>query len=214
MLNPKIPLHDAVKEEKGCRVARGKSWMDQAERLIQHVCGLAELKQVRDWGKFPAEFKSYYKTLLSENLGTHCCEWPAGKANGEVQKLCRSQQQATWHRDLHRRISHKGPVWLGVHGQAGWKDCARRQWSPQSHDLQPGHGSRSSHICNTVASLQAWDTDYTCHYSHRLNEPAAKGGVWNGLPRLAHSHVQSSATKTSVDLLSWARRSQWEWTGR
>ena len=41
------------------------------------------------------------------------------------------QQQATCHRDLHRRLSHKGPVWLGVHSQAGWKDCARRQWSPQ-----------------------------------------------------------------------------------
>ena len=24
-----------------------------------------------------------------------------------------------------------------------------------------------------------------CHYSLRLNEPPAKGGVWNGLPRLA-----------------------------
>ena len=35
-------------------------------------------------------------------------------------------------------------------------------------------------------------------------------GVWNGLPQLAHSHAQSSATKTSVDLLSWARQSQWE----
>ena len=34
--------------------------------------------------------------------------------------------------------------------------------------------------------------------------------TWNGLPRLAHSHAQSSAAKTSVDLLSWARRSQWE----
>ena len=33
-----------------------------------------------------------------------------------------------------------------------------------------------------------------------------EGGVWNGLPRLAHSHAQSSATKTSVDLLSWAAR--------
>ena len=37
-----------------------------------------------------------------------------------------------------------------------------------------------------------------------------KCGVWNGLPRLAHSHAQSSATKISVDLLSWAHRSQWE----
>ena len=29
---------------------------------------------------------------------------------------------------------------------------------------------------------EAWRSDYTCHHSHRLNEPPAKGGVWNGLP--------------------------------
>ena len=61
--------------------------MGQAEQLIQHVCGLRELKQVRDWGKPPVGFKPYYKTLLSENLGTHCREWPGGKANAEVQLL-------------------------------------------------------------------------------------------------------------------------------
>ena len=48
---------------------------------------LTELKQVRDWEKRPVEFKPYYKTLLSENLGTHCREWPAGKTNAEVQML-------------------------------------------------------------------------------------------------------------------------------
>ena len=35
----------------------------------------------------PVEFKPYYKTLLSENLGKHCQEWPAGKASAEVQML-------------------------------------------------------------------------------------------------------------------------------
>ena len=49
--------------------------------------------------------------------------------------LVEAKQQGTSHRDPHGRLSHKGPIWLGVHGQAGWKDCARRQWSPQSHDL-------------------------------------------------------------------------------
>ena len=44
MQKPKNPLHDAVKQEKGCRMARGKSWMGQAEQSIQHVCGLAQLK--------------------------------------------------------------------------------------------------------------------------------------------------------------------------
>ena len=58
--------------------------MGQAEQSIQHVSGLTELKHVRDWEKCPVEFKPYYETLLSENLGTHCREWPAGKANAEV----------------------------------------------------------------------------------------------------------------------------------
>ena len=40
------------------------------------ICSLTELKQVRDWEKRPVEFKPYYKTLLSENLGMHCREWP------------------------------------------------------------------------------------------------------------------------------------------
>ena len=61
--------------------------MGQAEQSIQHVCSLAELKQVRDWGKHPVEFKPYYKALLSENLGTHCRQWQAGKPNAQVQML-------------------------------------------------------------------------------------------------------------------------------
>ena len=62
--------------------------MGQTEQSIQHVCSLTEFKQVRDWDKRPAEFKSYYKTLLPpENLGTHCREWPAGEASAEVQML-------------------------------------------------------------------------------------------------------------------------------
>ena len=52
MQNPKNPLHDAVKEEKGCRLARSKSWMGQTEQLIQRGFSLAELKQVRDWENF------------------------------------------------------------------------------------------------------------------------------------------------------------------
>ena len=62
----------------------GKSWMGQAE-----------LKQVRDWEKRPFEFKPYYKTLLSENLGTHCREWPAGKTNAEVQMLVEANSKTS-----------------------------------------------------------------------------------------------------------------------
>ena len=61
--------------------------MGQAEQSIQCVCGLTELKQVRDWENRPVEFKPCYETLLPKNLGMHCREWPAGKANAEVQTL-------------------------------------------------------------------------------------------------------------------------------
>ena len=109
-------------------------WVGQAEQSIQHVCSLTELKQVRDWEKRPVEFKPYYKTLLSENLGTHCRKWPAGKTNAEVQMLVEANSKP---HDI--VIYTDGSVTRDRSGwgfsQAGWKDCARRQWSPQSHDL-------------------------------------------------------------------------------
>ena len=77
MQNAKNPLHGAVKEEKGCRRARGKSWMGQAEQSIQHVCGLTKPKQVRDWEKRPVEFKPYPTRL--------CCQrtWARTAVNGQ-----------------------------------------------------------------------------------------------------------------------------------
>ena len=39
--NPHNPLHEAVKDTKGCSLGRGKSWMDQADNSILQVCQLA-----------------------------------------------------------------------------------------------------------------------------------------------------------------------------
>ena len=66
MRSPNIPLHDVFKEEKGCTLARRKSWMSQAEQSVQCVYGLTELKQVRDWEKRSFEFKPYYKTAARD----------------------------------------------------------------------------------------------------------------------------------------------------
>ena len=48
--------------------------MGQTEQFILRVCGLTELKHVKDWGKCLVDFKPFYKTLLPENLGMHCPE--------------------------------------------------------------------------------------------------------------------------------------------
>ena len=79
MQNPKNPLHDAVKEEKGCRLARGKSWVGQAEQSIQHVCSLTELKQVRDWEK---------AQLSSSPTTRRCCQrtYAHIAVNGQLKK--------------------------------------------------------------------------------------------------------------------------------
>ena len=48
MQNSKNPLNYAVKEEKGCKLARDKSWMGHAEQSFQRVYFLTKLKQVWD----------------------------------------------------------------------------------------------------------------------------------------------------------------------
>ena len=61
--------------------------MGQAEESILQVCQLTELKQTKEWGKYPNRFRHLYETLLPENLGRHCREWPAGKADSEIRHL-------------------------------------------------------------------------------------------------------------------------------
>ena len=63
--------------------------MDGPSKTINPACVRSCRAQAsRGLGKKrPVEFKLYYKTVLSENLGTHCPEWPAGKANAEVLML-------------------------------------------------------------------------------------------------------------------------------
>ena len=77
--NPHNPLHEAVKDIKGCRLERGKSWMGQADDSILQVCQLTECKQTKEWERYPNRFRRLCETLLPENLGKRCREWPGGK---------------------------------------------------------------------------------------------------------------------------------------
>ena len=71
--SPKIPLHIAFQEEKGCGLATGESGMGQAEQSI-HLFSFTQ----SDWAeadrrlvKCSDEFKPSYKALLPEKLVTH-----------------------------------------------------------------------------------------------------------------------------------------------
>ena len=91
----RIPrIHSTMLSKKKRGVDWQEAWLGQAEQSIQHVCRLAEFKLLRDWGKKrPVELKPFYETLLSENLGRHYREWPAGKANAEVQMLVEAKSK-------------------------------------------------------------------------------------------------------------------------
>ena len=61
--------------------------MGQAEESILQVCKLTELKQNKEWEKYPNRFRHRYETLLPENLGRYCRALPAGKADSEIRQL-------------------------------------------------------------------------------------------------------------------------------
>ena len=59
--NPHNPLHQAVKDPKGCRLGRGKSWMGQADDSILQVCQLTE----QGLGKVPKPIPASQRDALS-----------------------------------------------------------------------------------------------------------------------------------------------------
>ena len=61
--------------------------MGQTEDSVLQVCQLTELKQTKEWERYPNRFQRLYETLLPENLGKHCRQWPAGKTESEIKLL-------------------------------------------------------------------------------------------------------------------------------
>ena len=99
--NPHNQLHEAMKDTKGCRLGRGKSWMGQAEDSILQVSLLTELKQPKEWERYPNRFWRLYETLLPENLGKHCREWSAGKTQSEINLLIQENCKTARHHSVH-----------------------------------------------------------------------------------------------------------------
>ena len=71
-----------------CYTSQTLLLVDGPSRTVNPACVQPHIAQAsKGLGKRPTEHKPYNKTLLPDNLGTHCREWPAGKANAEVQML-------------------------------------------------------------------------------------------------------------------------------
>ena len=163
---------------------RGKSWMDQAEDSILQVCQLTELKQTKEWERYPNRFRRLYETLLPENLGKHCREWSAGKTQSEINLLIQENCKTARHHSVHWWLRHQRPVRVGLHCQARCDYHPWRQCSLYGLNLQLDNGGGSSHPCPLLDYLKRWKSDHTCHHPRRLNDIATKREKWNGKPRL------------------------------
>ena len=86
-----------MKDTRGFRLGWGKSWMSQAEDSILQVCQLTELKQTKEWERYPNQFRHLCETLLPKNLGKHRQEWPAGKTVRHQASHSRKQQTTRPH---------------------------------------------------------------------------------------------------------------------
>ena len=173
------------------------------------MCSLTELKQVRDLEKRPAEFKPYYKTLLPENLGTHCCEWAAGRDNAEVQMLVEVNSKP------HSIVIYRdGSV---TRDQSGWGFMVKQDGRTVHEDSgahRVGTSNLSMEIEAVTHAIQWLASQRDTQIAHaiiltdsvKLLQEVESG---MGCPNW-HTAMHSLRLQRLVDLLSWACRSQWE----
>ena len=61
--------------------------MGEAKDSILQVCQLTELRQTKEWERYPNRFWGLNEILLQKYVGKHCREWPAGKTELEIKLL-------------------------------------------------------------------------------------------------------------------------------
>ena len=65
MGNESHPLHQAVKEEKGKRMKRGKSWMAEAENTLREICQLENINSGQEWKEVPPDRRKLTTVIVT-----------------------------------------------------------------------------------------------------------------------------------------------------
>ena len=152
----RIPrIHSTMLSKKN----RGVDWQEAshewASRTINPTCVQFRRAQTsKGLGKNVQLSSSPSTRLLSENLGTHCREWPDGKTNAEIQMLVEAICKP------HNIVIYTdGSV---TRDQSGWEFTVK-QGGRTVHEDSGVHRVTTSRLtmqteaatCNTVASLPA-----------------------------------------------------------
>ena len=63
---------------------------------VLQVCQLTELKQTKEWERYPNRFRLLCETLMPENMGKHYREWPAGKQKSSFSFKKITDRNTSW----------------------------------------------------------------------------------------------------------------------
>ena len=83
--NTQHPLHSEIKKVKGSRLKRGRSWMGQAEDILQQVCSLEALEPGEEWVQVPTNFCTSFSVCIQ--LDRKCRQEIPAAVEVEVQAL-------------------------------------------------------------------------------------------------------------------------------
>ena len=59
------PLHEVIREDKGNRLKRGKSWMAEAEDSLRNVCELEDIKTGKEWIRLGPDGHAVTKVVIT-----------------------------------------------------------------------------------------------------------------------------------------------------
>lgn len=79
------PLYSEIREEKGARLKRGKSWMSLTEDIIQQVCSIDEIDTGAEWLVLPADCDESISVCIK--LSRECRQQNPVDVEAEVKAL-------------------------------------------------------------------------------------------------------------------------------
>ena len=161
-----------------------------------------ELKQNKEWEKYPNRFQHLYETLLPENLGRHCREWPAGKADSEIRHLVQENSKP---QDL--IVYTDGSV---TKDQSGWGFTVKQGATTIHEDSAACEVSTSSLTMEMEAVTHAlrWIASRGDSHAIILTDSMSLLQKVEWKAQTGMSHVRHPPSKNPVGVRSWTCRSQ------
>ena len=106
----------------------------------------------KEWERYPYRFRRLCETLLPENMGKHCREWPAGKTEPEIKPLIQENSKP---QDI---VYTDGSV---TKDQSGWGFTAKQGATPIHED---------SVVYSVPTSSLTMEVEEVTHALHQLDE--------------------------------------------